>query len=538
MRLTFAPDHPGVSQRLSRNAFDGAACRAAIRGEKLPSNLGNHVVRLCLVHGIRHHISFARSPEVTELAALAGQEMFARARNARLIMSGEIPSEDTMHAETYPYCIWHPTVAKEETYRALAQRYPAMRYQVGRACAAAGYTQLYRELGLLPDVAIAEEARENRKTPGARQIFEAIMATPVRYRVMDDSTRTINVDKPEAPACLNADTAVLATLAARHKYSKSFDPDDCSLDITEDCGIDEEIVELKPPVLSPEDAALLNGPLSFDLPSMNKTLLILCAAITGNVDRYARLRRRDVYPPSSRVYDVRFEMVCLTRGCYHSTAMATWLAKSPDVVHSLKLNEKERVMLWRGIHARRIMDGVWSHLADPSDVPDAELPYWIWHPTLPHYHVLEALARARPAMRPHCVRACIAADYRDVYDSIMGMEPTVTPDRLMMDDAKASANPYYREDLLRCKERLGLTHLGVCANYANWMDALPMQNPEPQLAFDSELPRDTQWELHNPGESEYDYGFYDGFDVSMEGINLFLSSPDEYKRRKLGLGKK
>ena len=43
-----------------------------------------------------------------------------------------------------PFCIWNPDIAHENTYRELARRHPAMRYQVGRACAAAGYASLYR----------------------------------------------------------------------------------------------------------------------------------------------------------------------------------------------------------------------------------------------------------------------------------------------------------------------------------------------------------------------------------------------------------
>lgn len=69
-----------------------------------------------------------------------------------------------------PYCIWYPDIAREDTYRELAERYPSMRYQVGRACAAAGYVDLYKELCLLPDISIAEEARES-DTPGGNEIF-------------------------------------------------------------------------------------------------------------------------------------------------------------------------------------------------------------------------------------------------------------------------------------------------------------------------------------------------------------------------------
>ncbi len=63
-------------------------------------------------------------------------------------MSDVIP--DIERVDHFPYCILHPDFAKEETYREPARHYPNMAYNVGRACAAAGYSKLYFELGLLP----------------------------------------------------------------------------------------------------------------------------------------------------------------------------------------------------------------------------------------------------------------------------------------------------------------------------------------------------------------------------------------------------
>lgn len=80
-----------------------------------------------------------------------------------------------------PYCIWHPDVASEETNCQLAARYPEMRYQVGRACAVANHVGLYKELDLLPDVHIAEEARDNN----AMEICNLIMASEVKYDVIE-----------------------------------------------------------------------------------------------------------------------------------------------------------------------------------------------------------------------------------------------------------------------------------------------------------------------------------------------------------------
>lgn len=98
-----------------------------------------------------------------------------RARNARLIMSNVIPDADAISGSlpqdeesagtsTTPYCIWHPDFATQDTYRELVRRFPAMRYQVGRACAAAGFEALYDELDLLPEF-------DNGWPPGAPMPF-------------------------------------------------------------------------------------------------------------------------------------------------------------------------------------------------------------------------------------------------------------------------------------------------------------------------------------------------------------------------------
>jgi hypothetical protein len=92
-----------------------------------------------------------------------------------------------------------------------------MRYNVGRACAAAGYLDLYRELQLLPDISIAEEARDNQKSHGDA-IFAEMMAQPTRYAVMDDFTPSVNINNPRAEACLNSDTAVRPLLDAKQKH--------------------------------------------------------------------------------------------------------------------------------------------------------------------------------------------------------------------------------------------------------------------------------------------------------------------------------
>lgn len=131
-----------------------------------------------------------------------------------IIKHNTIPRMD--HKDQMPYCIWYPGFATEDTYRALARQNPVLRYNVGRACAVGGCLDLYLELDLLPDVTIAEEAREAGKinnSEGSTAIFNHIMSQPVRYRVMNDYDRTINIEDPEPGAYLNGDTALRRRLA-------------------------------------------------------------------------------------------------------------------------------------------------------------------------------------------------------------------------------------------------------------------------------------------------------------------------------------
>ncbi|KAK3192335.1 hypothetical protein K4F52_001548 [Lecanicillium sp. MT-2017a] len=186
--------------------------------------------RAAVVRGIRHHLSFAQGPIITALCTGEDAEKnldFRRARNARLIMSNIIPSakelgidgtkdgEPPQDTSKLPYCIWHPEFASEETYRVLAVQYPLFRYPVGRACAAAGYDKLYFELGLLPDVSIAEEARES-KAPGAKIIYDTVMASPARYTILDDRTMSKPDDATLSELCALAptmrETAVIAAI--------------------------------------------------------------------------------------------------------------------------------------------------------------------------------------------------------------------------------------------------------------------------------------------------------------------------------------
>jgi hypothetical protein len=201
-----------------------------------------------------------------ELKGRKNLQVIDRALNARSIMSNII--SDMTTPDEIPYYIWHPEVATEEIYRRLAARYPEMRYQVGRACAVAGYTALYQELaaGLLPDVHIAEEARDN----GATRIYELIMAHRDKYSVMNDYTRTVDLENPPK-ACLNGDTAVRSSLEIKQAHSTKLEPR--YYDITEDMNIDEYIISEHEQKQADDATPLLYSPLPLDLPAVNKDLL-------------------------------------------------------------------------------------------------------------------------------------------------------------------------------------------------------------------------------------------------------------------------
>ena len=294
--------------RLRSRTYNRADAIAAIQGKQVPHGLGREIIRLCLVRGIRYNRDFAEGAASVLRDVLP---LFTRALNARAIMSNRaIP--DLAKPEDRPYCIWHPDVPSQETLRTLAQQCPEMKYHVGRACAVAGYTDLYRELDILPDISIAEEARES----GSTAIYDLIMAAPTRFGVMNDLDRTVELEHPK-PGRLNGDTAIRRLLDIKQGFRRpsgrmdgeegDSDPDDDDVDslfgtnpgfdeqlfnLTEDMNIDRLPTQIDYSILlSPEAVRLLYSPLPHDLPTCDKDALILRAAHDGNIDRYHRLRR-------------------------------------------------------------------------------------------------------------------------------------------------------------------------------------------------------------------------------------------------------
>ncbi|RGP66618.1 hypothetical protein FLONG3_8815 [Fusarium longipes] len=404
----------------------------AIRGDAVPRLLEDSKSQAALVRGIRLHYDFAMSEPVRHVSA--SMPLFARARNARRIMSDDIPEQ--MRANEQPYCICYPDIATENTYRSLASRFPDMKYQVGRACAAAGYYALYKELELLPEVSIAEEARES-ETEGGKLIYEEIMGFKYRYAIMDDCKRSINLADFIYPAYLNGDTEVRWRLATRNSIKRSRVRDLLPC-IEEDShlGLEDQDVDERHSMLTEDEVELLYTVLPQDLPTVKKTLLIQMAAYSGNIERYARLANsgRTLTP---------IDEDCIIRGILHHNMFARWWA---DQIKNNTIYAKSAPYIWelqRAILTRRIMLNDLSLFESEDNFPsEMRKPYIIWWPLKPDEQYLNLLAEKVPEMKTAIAAAAIACDYVDLY-KWLDPEPSW---HLWVVASEFSPNPFYRED--------------------------------------------------------------------------------------------
>ncbi|KAJ8058602.1 hypothetical protein OCU04_012779 [Sclerotinia nivalis] len=437
----YLPDYDSSSSVSQQDCLD------ALRGEAIPKNFAkdNNTARRriisCMVHGLRYNEAFAESESMKEICDKSRNKILARARNARLIMSNKIPlmTDD----KEKPYCFWHPQVATIDTYRELVQKYPDMRYHVGRACAVGGYVDLYRELDLLPDISIAEEARDNLDVVGLKEIFDLITCQPKLYAVLNDYTRECNWEDPRVATGLNGDTAVLSSLDVTFEFWERWPKEDSHyFDITEDNSIGESSspqTHIRP--LAPEHVSLLYNPLPVNLPTTNKDALILHAAYEGNIDRYARLRRP--------VNIHHTEADAVMRGAYHHTAFARWLVDQPlsyfDVFDRKHIRE--------AIMARFIM------VNDLTRLGQLPLPFMIWYPLIPQQKTLRELMRRKPYIHIQIAITCIVADYRSLWDDL---KPE--PNSLLYEQATRGGRDrnYYVEDLER---RAAEKDIDLCGPY-------------------------------------------------------------------------
>lgn len=466
---TVFPTFMGTAESASEYLNDDAekvAARLAISGDGIPLRLDHPVSRAAAIRGIRSHIEYAESPEITELCASENAHRnpdFTRARNARLIMSNIIPAPEELGLEMengqhdpqrtrVPYCIWHPEFATEDTYRALAARYPDMRYQVGRACAAAGMDRLYAELDLLPDVSIAEEARESL-TPGGKIIYHQIMSATYRYAIMDDYKRSINISNPQYPAYLNGDTNVRRMLWRYPHYPLQLDTESDSRGdydqlpcITETQYISRDFNDEDTPVqLRDDEVELLYTPLPRDLPTVNKTLLIHMAAYHGDIDRYSRLVRRPVYMSN-------LEFLCVVRGIHHQPMFARFFATQLDKDTQLakRVGEFQRKEIQKAISARRIMSNDRQEFEYGWN-PEKPQPFLLWWPQKPHRFTLADMFERAPSMRETALVASIMCDYEDNYRCLH-----FPPTSAIYLAARKSDNPKFLEMVLKEAKDAGI----------------------------------------------------------------------------------
>ncbi|OQD76509.1 hypothetical protein PENDEC_c004G02430 [Penicillium decumbens] len=147
---------------------------------------------------------------------------------------------------------------------------------------------------------------------------------------------------------LNGDTAVRSFLERKqkHKHSgRAKRPGIKTLywNITEDRNVDEFDSELPP---AQDVSEFLYTPLPFDLPVIDKDLLILIAAWNGDVGRYHRLRRHTM---------IDKEFACMIHGFCHNTFFAKWWSMQIPLE-----DDWENKRLQRAITARFIMS---NHLS-------------------------------------------------------------------------------------------------------------------------------------------------------------------------------
>ncbi|TKW55886.1 hypothetical protein CTA1_11737 [Colletotrichum tanaceti] len=299
----------------------------------------------------------------------------------------KFPLHETRHVKAFAtssevtHCIWYPDVATEDTYREVVRRYPEMRYQVGRACAVAGYKTLLDELDLLPDVSIAEEARDN----GHTDIFEAIVAQPVRYAVMNDYTRSVDLQNPRPGACLTGDAAVRSSLQP-HATAEEVE------------------------AASKEESALRRWP-----------------------DHYFDIQE------DANAVPIPNEITAVVRGAYHHTPFARWLETCVDEIFP---RGNDNTTIRQAFHARFIMNDDLSRI--DSEIHGETLPESFWWPHCPHEETLRELAWRQPNFKHQVTLACIARNYRHLFLKISnGMKPT----QQQYDAATGSPNKFYREHI-------------------------------------------------------------------------------------------
>ncbi|USW55965.1 hypothetical protein Slin15195_G092840 [Septoria linicola] len=441
--------------KYSNAKYSRPACVAAINGEAVPNALVQPVHGLCTVRGIRYNPGFGEElrdvlPELT------------RALNARTIMSNSLP--DLRVPEHRPYCIWHPQIPSEDTCRQLVKQCPEM---------------AYRELIVVPEIHVAEEARKS----GSYEIFEQIMSQPTRYSVMNDYTRSI-------------DPAVYWLLDVKQRFGgldkKAFNLygfNKSTFNITEDMNIGIDNI-IQPPTSSRRASKsdlveLLTEPLPQDLPTVDKDLLICMAAYYGDIDRFVRLRRPKMLDGEAQ--------------CCQEMHPEQSFPVTRKISMAIEARFVMNNVLWRAFTSTNFCE-----------------PYLIWWPTFAAPSTYESLAQLRPNMLPQIIRACVVAGYQTLFDKLVAQ---FIPDHAVLNAASRCENTHYRQVLEQRVVVVGKTEI---AGINDW-----------QLRGEDEMRTSSTWVQHEIGMNAprcYFEQLYNGDECDASDVELMACIPEEWRK--------
>jgi hypothetical protein len=175
---------------------------------------------------------------------------------------------------------------------------------------------------------------------------------------------------------------------------------------------------------------------------MKKDLLRQMAAYEGNVYRYNRLKNTR----SQKEMDDT-EARCVVRDIYHNTMLARWWQQNLDT-DAVRLKDADWCRIQRAINARHVMINDIGTFTE--DTP--YMPWLIWWPLKPELSVLYHLAERCPSMHVQIAIAAIYCDYRGLYKSL-----NVRPSGGLVEAAEQVGNSFYREDLEKRAEELGIS---------------------------------------------------------------------------------
>ena len=155
----------------------------------------------CILRGIYKNLSFAYWCKDN-----IEKEFIQEAVSSKLIMN-----DDLSFVRGDIYCIWYPQIASEETYEKLVKMREDLKYGVARACAIAGYTDLYRSLNVLPEIHVLHEALEAENC----DIVKNILSDGRLYSAMDDDYG-MYLDEPVPTRFIRGVTCTRSQMADRY----------------------------------------------------------------------------------------------------------------------------------------------------------------------------------------------------------------------------------------------------------------------------------------------------------------------------------